>query len=394
MPTPATTFNVIDYGADPTGSAYSTTAFGNAISAAESAVGGQGGVVLVPPGIYKIASGLTFPRQVSLEGQNFQPANPGGGSVMLFDLGVMTCVTLGGVGSSGADGAASIRQIVITRAAGTIPVGSVGLLVKDLYAPIIEDVLSSRHYQCVNCFAESVYGISYHFQRLFTSAATDAHMVIDGVPEVYAGDCRFGANGSGDQPCGTYLRFTNTAGASGSVGPNTLIFERCHFNQGSNTTNQWIQFSVDGPGEHSSEFHFTDCHVEAVASVYLYSDYTWSIINRLVLTACTFNAVIPFFGLSSSTSINDWNFTGNQFYCNGFTLAPSAQINALTLVNNRMANCGPTITAASNSTIICSANMWGGNFTLSGSGVLFKSMDLFLSGSFLNHTTGSSVLVY
>lgn len=60
-------FNVVAYGADPTGVADSTTAFANAIAAA---VAGsvKGGVVYVPPGFYTLSSTLTVPSGITFQG--------------------------------------------------------------------------------------------------------------------------------------------------------------------------------------------------------------------------------------------------------------------------------------------------------------------------------------
>ena len=52
------TFNVVTYGADPTGSASSLTAINAALAAATS-----GGVIYFPPGSYKITGTITIPQQ-------------------------------------------------------------------------------------------------------------------------------------------------------------------------------------------------------------------------------------------------------------------------------------------------------------------------------------------
>ncbi|MGN6223218.1 glycosyl hydrolase family 28-related protein [Pseudoxanthomonas sp.] len=59
--------NVTDYGADPTGVGDSTLAFQNAIAAA-TGNGGHGGLVLVPPGHYRLNSTIDLPSYLSLLG--------------------------------------------------------------------------------------------------------------------------------------------------------------------------------------------------------------------------------------------------------------------------------------------------------------------------------------
>ena len=62
-------FNVITYGADPTGATDSTTAIQNALNAANSA---GGGVVYFPAGTYQISSALTIYNNITLTGDNRQ----------------------------------------------------------------------------------------------------------------------------------------------------------------------------------------------------------------------------------------------------------------------------------------------------------------------------------
>jgi hypothetical protein len=64
-------FNVLDYGADPTGTADSAAAIQAAITAASAAVGGStGAVVYFPTGTYKISQRITLPNRVGLQGAN------------------------------------------------------------------------------------------------------------------------------------------------------------------------------------------------------------------------------------------------------------------------------------------------------------------------------------
>jgi hypothetical protein len=64
-------FNVLDYGADPTGVADSAAAIQAAITAASVSVGGSTGtVVYFPTGTYKISQRITLPNRVGLQGAN------------------------------------------------------------------------------------------------------------------------------------------------------------------------------------------------------------------------------------------------------------------------------------------------------------------------------------
>src|ERR1700722_4900491 len=66
-----TVFNVLNYGADPTNTADSTTAFNNSISAATV----LGGIVYVPPGTYKLSSAITVPANISIKGAGIGVSN-------------------------------------------------------------------------------------------------------------------------------------------------------------------------------------------------------------------------------------------------------------------------------------------------------------------------------
>lgn len=64
-------FNVLDYGADPTGVADSAAAIQAAITAASASVAGStGAVVYFPTGTYLISTTITLPNRVGLQGAN------------------------------------------------------------------------------------------------------------------------------------------------------------------------------------------------------------------------------------------------------------------------------------------------------------------------------------
>lgn len=63
--------SVLDFGADPTGAADSTTAIQNAIDYVESTYGGGGGVVFVPRGSYKCTDKIVVKGFIRLVGENY-----------------------------------------------------------------------------------------------------------------------------------------------------------------------------------------------------------------------------------------------------------------------------------------------------------------------------------
>jgi len=75
-------FNVLDYGADPTGVSNSTTAIQAAITAAAVA----GGAVYLPSGIYLMSTGVTVPSSVSIYGDGFTSELRRNTAVAAFDF--------------------------------------------------------------------------------------------------------------------------------------------------------------------------------------------------------------------------------------------------------------------------------------------------------------------
>ena len=395
MPTPMTTFNVLDYGADLSGVSDSFNAFTSAISAALSAVGGVGGVVIAPPGTYKISSGLIVPPSVSLEGENFQPSNPSGGTTLLFAASIPVCLTLGG--AVGNNGCATLKRVIVTRQGSNIRDDSVGILIENLYGSIVEDVFSKRHAIPFWCRGKDTLGISYRFNRIFTAIAADVHLIIDGIAELYFNQCRFGENGEGDRNCNSYVRIQNTLGISGSVTPNTIFFDNCHFNQGINSTLHWLEFKNDNvEGISSGELKFTDCHVESVSNergYYIVSDSSWKLIRSISIKGCTLLSFCKMLNLDPVTKIGLWLLSGNEIYTTSFELNPNEQIDAFSLVGNRFGNGGVTILAPQNSTINSIGNIYGGNLSISGNNVSFTSIDNFLAGSVTSNITGPGAII-
>lgn len=84
-------FNIMDYGADPSGQRDSTEAIQKTIDLAASYCGGQGGVAQVPPGIYLCAD-AKMRRQVLLQGTGTWGYRVNGSCVLKAGPNAKTCI--------------------------------------------------------------------------------------------------------------------------------------------------------------------------------------------------------------------------------------------------------------------------------------------------------------
>lgn len=119
----AESLSVLDFGADPAGSADSTTAIQNAINAAaiQGASTGNGNVVYFPPGLYKISSSLNLP------GSQFVSLLGAGGKVsqLVWSGANSTAMVLMNNGSS--ESAIFIEKLGFTLASGSSITGVIGI---------------------------------------------------------------------------------------------------------------------------------------------------------------------------------------------------------------------------------------------------------------------------
>ena len=365
-------YNLRDFGAALNGATDDAAALTTALTAASTAGGG----VVVVPGTARCASGITIPDKVTLAG--VAPAFGGtpGLSKLVFDLAVTTCVTIG----TGATASSGLRDIVVTRAAGTIPSGSIGVYCYGGYNPTVCNVVAQRHDQGFHFAANGLTGgISAHVSNIYTGAIQDAHLVIDGWPEFYCSNSRLGTNGAIDLNCNAYVRITG--GVVGG-GPNTVNFSQCHFNQGQNLAAAWLEFKAFTAtgGVVAQEYGFTACHVEQAGSG-IVSDAGSTLLARVSLSQVVWNSSNPFLALNAASQIDHWLIENCQIF-GAFTLAPTAQINFLTMVGNTFAGLvSITSPAATNSVGCLSSNTFTAGLTLAGPWGALQSHDAMTGGA-------------
>lgn len=377
------------YGAVGDGATDDLLAFNKAMSCNQ--------LVYVPPTAsgYRIGSGITIPNGVALYSECFMPSSPPAGTRLVVDLSVAVGVTMGAAGLL----SAALKGVTITRAAGAIPAGCIGLLVNTGYNITITDVLSDRQAKGVKFYAAAPNGIAAMLTRVYTSGITEDHVVIDGWPEMRWSQGRCGANGANNFACNSYVRYDNTN--AGATYPNGDFFENVHFNQGNNPPSYWLDFVTTGAS--SLEHKFTDCHVENLTAAYIHNSVNAVHIDRLSLKGNTLNTPVPFTSLVPATQINQWELSGNEIAATTWDLSNVNAINGLQVTGNTISGCTATFTStvtgskAQNATASFTGNTWfsASAVTLNGekwSSLLFA--DSFSSNSTLTiNTTTANVSV-
>lgn len=368
---------VDDYGAQPGNLTFDSYA------AIAAALASGAGTVMLSNGGYRSSAGITVPDGVTLKGVNFQPGNPPLGSLIQFDAGVLTCVTLSG----GDLKPAAAVDFCITRASGAIPSGSIGLLFNAGYNLRAENIGCYSHDIGFKWLASGVFGISSMCHGLYTGAIQDAHIVFDTWPEAKISQCRFGNNGGGDLNCNTFVRFTG--GGTGGAGPNTIFFSQCQFNQGSNSPTHAIEWvSISNTIGNAVEFGFGQCHFEmGGAGPLLYTDSTCQYLNRLWLTDTEFNCTsAEMWGLNAATQIFDLAVSGCLFYVATFTLATPLAPSRSHLANSYLGEiCALTLPSGTTMNI---ANCSFRNCSVAGAGNIVLSGCTINGGAFTNTSTG------
>ncbi len=335
-------------------------------------------------GSYRLSAGITVPPGCDAGGLAGLPnENAVAGSTLVFDLAVDHCVTI--IGDS-SNGTANLHDTAVTRAAGAIPSGSLGVFLNTGYNCQIDNVSSTRHAIGFYFLSAGPNGIACKAARLSSAAISDAHLVADTWPELHVIQSRFGANGSVDMACNAYVRITG--GGLGGAGPNGVFFTQCQFNQGANAPDYGVDFvNMTHTDSNALEFKWSQCHFEGVAVAIIKSDASCAFLNRLNFTDCTVNCpTTPMLALNAGTEPADWSIHGNQLYVSTFTLAPTVAFSKVAISNNVITATG-LLTAPAGSTISLSNNNWNA-LTIAGAGNFSIVGDRMNAGVFTNSCTG------
>lgn len=350
--------------------------------------------VYTPPFQYKCSSGVQF-NGISVFSFGFQPTNPPSGARFVFDLSVATCVTMGG--SAATNQSTTLKGISILRAAGSPPAGSIGLLNQNTNASIIEDVMSVSHqipWKLQN--DRNAYGITGYFNRVYTGAAYDTHLLVDSWTEARFNQCRFGMNGSGDQNCNSYVRIIGGSSTNAGDGPNTLSWVSCQFNQGVNTGTNWISFQnqIAANLVPFNIFQFDTCYVEDdVAGIV--SDATVTSLTYIMICNTLFiptTSTKPLFSLNAVTGLIDCEITNSIIGCALTLTGATTQITRLAITGTTFKGA-VSLTGGNSSTANMIGNYYQNGLTLAGAWANLNAIGGMLVGGALSNTATGSVKV-
>ena len=254
----------------------------------------------------------------------------------------------------------------------------IGLEIVDAYNSTVEDVMVHNHGVGYYFRAHPApgYGLGAMMTRVYSGAISDAHIVMDGWPELRIAQSRFGMDGGGDYASKTYIRMQG--GLPGPGGPNTLAVTNSHFNSGSTPTIHFLELvdlnTAGIPAIDAGEINISHSHIENFSSkgAIFYSDATWNWIPRVNFHHNTVNSPeAPLFALNAATEPDTVNIEGNTLFNSTCNLAPSRQINDLRVINNHF-GCSVSIEGGGfgnfNGAII-QANAFAKGLSVAGGGV-------------------------
>jgi hypothetical protein len=378
--------NVFDHGAVGDNIADDQPAFLRAIRAAIDS-GLQ--LVCVPATStgYRLGDGLVLEDNVILVGNLRGGGTPieGFGTTLNFDNGVATCITLDGGAGNLAQG---LKALAVLRSGGAPPAGSVGIFVTSSYNVVLEDVTSFNHAKPWRWYADGQTGLSTMVTRCFSGAAADVHVEIDSWPELRFSQCRFGRNGLGDYNCTAYVRITGgqpDPAPNPGVGPNTIHFENCHFNQGVNQPQRWVTFdNMAGGGFTATIYSFRGCHVEACLAG-IGSNTNTGLIYNLSIAEVIYNTPGEFLDLDPNTQVSQLRIV-DSFLSGNLTLTPTAAIDGLKITSSTIGGVTTITGAGTASTADLIGNSYLGGLVLAGPWMSLNVLGG--SGGVTNNATG------
>lgn len=366
------------YGATGNGTTDDSGAIQTALNVAAASPSKQP-VLLAAGANYRLASGITIPPTVYVYGLGASPdSNVGWATRLTCDLSVATCVT---IGHSGGSPGAGLFNVSVWRASGTIPSGSIGILVLDGQMIALSHVNIMRHAIGVEALEDGAgSGIGLNIDTLNVGIVSDAFLVMNTWAEARIVNSRFGSNGN-DITSNTYVRFMGGNASAAGAGPNTLYVTNSQFNASPTPPTHWLEFVKQTVGTVSppEEFHFVNDHIEDIATggAFIYSDSTWPSINGLFIDDCWFSPDFSgtrFLALNAATTASRWHVSHNTI-ATGISFAPASAFSNVEFSGNDISGNVSITGAGTASTYTSVGNMIGGTLTYAGTFRRLRSDD-------------------
>jgi hypothetical protein len=189
----------------------------------------QRGTVMIPNAVCRTSVTIIVPNSANLVGTTFAPTQPTSGSQIVCDLAVSPCVEIYSPASgSSTQGGQSVKDLTITREAGAIPSGSIGLLVSNSVSTSIQNVDIDGHDIAISYYSlpGGIWGIVADATNIYTCNIATTHILFTSWAELKLDKGRFGCNDSrlSGSPA-QYMKFVG-----GSDGPNTIHITNSQFN--------------------------------------------------------------------------------------------------------------------------------------------------------------------
>lgn len=286
--------SVRDYGAIGNGIVDDGPAINGALSNTPS-----GSIIVLPPGTYRTTQTIFVPPSRALMGLSYGLNALGtAGAVILPDLAVTPGVLCG---SPSGGTATALINIVVSREAGVIPVGTEGVKFTDTDSAILENVHVYRQ--------DIGFHIAGHVDLKMNGCGstiiTGSHIWLDGAFQVRTNQFVAGKNGGVDVSCNQYIRISGAG--------DTYIFENSQFNLSAGNCNQGIVF--DNYTGVNGEIGFTDCHFERLTN--LVAQTGTAGVNRFWMDTCSFNNTGQTFNVPAAF------FNQSRFINSPFVLGPT-----------------------------------------------------------------------
>ena len=243
--------NVKDYGAVGNG----TTDDSASIQMAIDSLPGSGGTVLFPPGVYRVADTIRVLRNnVSLIG-----AGPDA-TVLLADVALPAVVRFGDAATVNVVINCSIERMTIDRQAGTIPIGSVGILWELFNYGDERLTYVNRHYygrKITGIGPPTSLSIEYSLYEPYSSNATRAHMCIEHAAGIKVFGGMFGRNGGEQFNSVCMIEIAGTANDVTFVG-STFV----PIGPAINSADKPAVIFITGKPDAVAVYRFIDCNTE------------------------------------------------------------------------------------------------------------------------------------
>lgn len=290
-------------GIDKTG----VTDVGAAINAALLAAP-VGSVIILPTGKYLTSQTIIVPGGRTLQGitGGFGSGLYDSGTAIIGTLSLATVMTVDGGGGSFAT---NVRNINVTRAAGSIPAGTIGINIQNCNNTIIEGCLVSRHAIGLSSLNSNV-GVK--FNNCITTVISNTHVYLQNQSiEISFNNCRFGMNGAGDLACTAFVTVDKGLW-------DTLRFAQCQFNLGINTSSYGILFTNYDATNPNGICLIEGLHCEGPTVAFLGFAGNTARVSRITLSNSQVNIGSPFFGAGGS--VTEFVASGCRLNSSDFTL--------------------------------------------------------------------------